>query len=49
MGAGMASNALETGLIALIFNNTNLANIGDATGPPRQHYAGELLRLSPYG
>lgn len=28
----MASNALETGLIALIFNNSNLANIGDATG-----------------
>ncbi len=27
-----ASNTLETGLLALLFNNTNLANIGDATG-----------------
>ncbi len=27
-----ASNLLETGLLNLIFNNTNLANIGDATG-----------------
>ena len=27
-----ASNSFETGLLTLIFNNTNLANIGDATG-----------------
>jgi hypothetical protein len=27
-----ASNALETALLALYFNNTNAANIGDATG-----------------
>lgn len=27
-----ASNTLETGLLNLIFQNTNLANIGDATG-----------------
>lgn len=27
-----ASNAFETSLITLIFNNTNIANIGDATG-----------------
>jgi len=38
----MASNALETGLIALIFNNTNLANIGDATGLRGSTTAGSL-------
>lgn len=27
-----ASNAFETALLALIFNNTNATNIGDATG-----------------
>lgn len=27
-----ASNAFETALLTLIFNNTNLANVGDATG-----------------
>jgi len=27
-----ASNAFESSLLTLIFNNTNLANIGDATG-----------------
>lgn len=27
-----ASNAFETALLTLLFNNTNLANIGDATG-----------------
>lgn len=27
-----ASNAFETSLLALLFNNTNNANIGDATG-----------------
>jgi hypothetical protein len=27
-----ASNAFETNLLQLIFNNTNWANIGDATG-----------------
>jgi hypothetical protein len=27
-----ASNAFETALLALIFNNTNAANVGDATG-----------------
>lgn len=26
------SNAFETALLALLFNNTNLANVGDATG-----------------
>lgn len=27
-----ASNAFETSLLTLIFNNTNIANVGDATG-----------------
>lgn len=27
-----ASNAFETGLLTLIYNNTNYANVGDATG-----------------
>lgn len=27
-----ATNAFETNLLALLFNNTNIANIGDATG-----------------
>lgn len=27
-----ASNAFETALLTLLFNNTNAANIGDATG-----------------
>lgn len=27
-----ATNAFETSLLTLIFNNTNIANIGDATG-----------------
>lgn len=27
-----ASNSLETALLTLFFNNTNIANIGDATG-----------------
>lgn len=27
-----ASNSFETALLTLIFNNTNIANIGDATG-----------------
>ena len=27
-----ATNAFESGLLSLIFENTNLANVGDATG-----------------
>jgi hypothetical protein len=27
-----ASNAMETAILALLFNNTNYANVGDATG-----------------
>lgn len=30
--AGSKSNAFETALLTLIFNNTNLAGIGDSTG-----------------
>lgn len=29
-----ATNALEAGLLALLFNNTTYANVGDATGLP---------------
>lgn len=29
---GSKSNSFETSLLTLIFNNTNIANIGDATG-----------------
>jgi hypothetical protein len=37
-----ASNACETGLLALIFNNTDFANIGDAGGLQNSATAGSL-------
>lgn len=37
-----ASNAFETSLLTLIFNNTNLANVGDATGLRGSTTAGSL-------
>lgn len=37
-----ASNALETGLLELIFKNTNYANVGDATGLRGSTTAGSL-------
>ena len=37
-----ASNAFETGLLALIFNNTDLANVGDAAGLQNSATAGSL-------
>jgi hypothetical protein len=37
-----ASNAFETDLLKLIFNNTTLANIGDATGLVGSSSAGSL-------
>lgn len=37
-----ASNAFETALLALIFENTNAANIGDATGLRGSTTAGSL-------
>jgi hypothetical protein len=37
-----ASNAFETSLLTLIFNNTNIANIGDATGLRGSTVAGSL-------
>jgi len=37
-----ASNALETGLLLLLFNNTNFALIGDATGLRGSTTAGSL-------
>lgn len=37
-----ASNAFETSLLSLIFNNANIANIGDATGLRASTTAGSL-------
>ena len=37
-----ASNAFETSLLTLIFNNSNIANIGDATGLRGSSAAGSL-------
>jgi len=37
-----ASNACETGLLLLIFNNTDFANIGDAAGLQNSAAAGSL-------
>jgi hypothetical protein len=37
-----ASNAFENSLLLLIFNNTNIANIGDATGLRGSATAGSL-------
>lgn len=37
-----ATNALETALLLLLFNNTGLANIGDATGLPASATAGSF-------
>jgi hypothetical protein len=37
-----ASNAFETSLLTLIFNNTGIANIGDATGLRGSTVAGSL-------
>lgn len=37
-----AANTLENGLLALILNNVNLANIGDATGLRGSSTAGSL-------
>lgn len=36
------SNAFETDLLLLLFNNTNIANIGDATGVRGSSTAGSL-------
>lgn len=36
------SDSFETSLIALIFNNTNIANVGDATGLRGSSTAGSL-------
>jgi hypothetical protein len=36
------SNAFETGLLDLVFKNTNLANVGDATGLRGSTAAGSL-------
>lgn len=36
------SNALENSLLLLIFNNTNIANVGDATGLRGSSTAGSL-------
>jgi hypothetical protein len=38
-----ASNALEAGLLNLLFNNTNFANVGDATGIRGSTTAGSLF------
>ncbi len=37
-----ASNSFETSLLLLLFNNTNIANIGDATGLRGSSTAGSL-------
>jgi hypothetical protein len=37
-----ASNAFENALLLLIFNNTNIANVGDATGLRGSSTAGSL-------
>lgn len=37
-----ASNAFETDVLLLLFNNTNIANIGDATGVRGSTVAGSL-------
>ncbi len=37
-----ASNAFETALLTLLFNNTNIANVGDATGLRGSSTAGSL-------
>lgn len=36
------SNSFETGLLLLLFNNTNFANVGDATGLRGSTVAGSL-------
>ncbi len=36
------SNAFETALLLLVFNNTNIANVGDATGLRGSSTAGSL-------
>jgi hypothetical protein len=38
-----ASNAAENSLVLLIFNNTNMANVGDATGLRGSTTAGSLF------
>ena len=38
-----ATNAHETALLALLYNNTNIANIGDATGLRGSTAAGSLF------
>jgi len=38
-----ASNAFENSLLLLLFNNTNIANIGDATGLRGSSTAGSLF------
>lgn len=38
-----ATNTFETALLGLIFNNTNIANIGDATGLQGSTAAGSLF------
>lgn len=40
--AGSISNAFETSLLGLIFNNTDVANIGDAAGLQNSAAAGSL-------
>ena len=37
-----ATNAFETSLLTLLFNNTNIANIGDATGVRGSTAAGSM-------
>ena len=37
-----ATNAFETSLLTLLFNNTNIANIGDATGVRGSTVAGSM-------
>ena len=37
-----ASNSFETSLLTLVFNNTNIANVGDATGLRGSSTAGSL-------
>jgi hypothetical protein len=39
---GSKSNAWENGLLLLLFNNTNFANVGDATGLRGSSTAGSL-------
>jgi hypothetical protein len=42
MAVNSKSDAWETGLLLLVFNNTNFANIGDATGLRGSTVAGSL-------